>query len=130
MNKIILTGNLTRDPELRQTTAGVNVADIGLAVTRNAKTADFFDLVAWRETAEYIAKYGRKGSRILIEGQAHNNTWTDKEGNKRTTIQITILHCEFINNRKASADTAESESNGEDDSAADNTFGCIEEEPA
>ena len=90
LNKIILMGRLTRDPELRHTQSGTAVASFSLAVDRDfksrdsgEKTTDFIDVVAWRNTAEFVSKYFAKGRMAVAEGRLQIRDWTDKEGGKR-----------------------------------------------
>lgn len=89
LNKVILHGRLTKDPEFRQTTSGVPVCRITVAIDRqfaNKQTGeretDFIDIQAWRNTAEFVSRYFMKGSLILVEGSIRNNNWTDNEGKK------------------------------------------------
>ena len=83
MNKVILSGNLTKEVEVRYTQNGKAVVKVGLAVTRNFKNAegnrdaDFFNLVAWDKTAEFFGNYLSKGTKILVEGRIQNNNYTD-----------------------------------------------------
>lgn len=87
MNDVKLSGRLTRDPELKQTPNGVPVATFALAVDRkfNREEADFIPVTTWRKTAEFVAKYFRKGQRVIIaSGRIRVDPYTDKDGNKRT----------------------------------------------
>ena len=91
MNSVKLSGRLTRDPELKQTQAGVPVASFGLAVDRkfNRDEADFIPITAWRKTAEFVAKYFHKGQRVIIsEGRIRVTPYTDRDGNKRTRFEV------------------------------------------
>lgn len=91
MNSVKLSGRLTRDPELKQTQAGVPVASFGLAVDRkfNRDEADFIPITAWRKTAEFVAKYFHKGQRVIIsEGRIRVTPYTDRDGNKRTHFEV------------------------------------------
>lgn len=96
LNLQILQGRLTRDPELRRTKSGVPVASFTVACDRDIaangqeRETDFLDCVAWRGTAEFISKYFRKGSMILIYGRTENRRWTDKDGNKRVSNEINV----------------------------------------
>ncbi len=89
LNKIILMGRLTRDPELRRTQSGTAVASFTLAVERDFKTqdgqreTDFIDIVAWRSTAEFVSKYFTKGRMAVVDGRLQVRDWTDRDGNKR-----------------------------------------------
>ena len=94
LNKIILMGRLTRDPELRHTAAGNPVASFSLAVERDFKSeggeraTDFIDIVAWRSTAEFVSKYFTKGRMAVVEGRLQIRNWIDKNGNKRRTAEV------------------------------------------
>ena len=94
LNRIILMGRLTRDPELRHTQAGTSVASFSLAVDRDFKNqagekeTDFIDVVAWRSTAEFVSKYFTKGRMAVVEGRLQLRDWTDKDGNKRRTAEV------------------------------------------
>ena len=94
LNRIILMGRLVRDPELRRTQSGTAVAAIRLAVDRDYKArsgekqADFFDVVAWRATAEFVSKYFAKGRMAVVEGRLQTRDWTDKDGSKRVATEI------------------------------------------
>ena len=95
LNKIILMGRLTRDPELRRTGSGVAVASFSVAVDRDfagrengERETDFIDCVAWRNTGEFVSKYFTKGSMIVVSGRLQIRSWTDKEGNKRRTAEV------------------------------------------
>ena len=94
LNHIVLMGRLTRDPELRRTGSGVAVASFTLAVDRDfaaqgaEKETDFIDVVAWRSTAEFVAKYFTKGRMAVVTGRLQIRNWTDKEGNKRRSAEV------------------------------------------
>lgn len=108
MNRITLSGNLTRDPEVRYTQSGKAYARLGIAVNRpfsKDKAVDFFNLVAWDKTAEIIGKYMSKGSRILVDGRLQTSKYKDKDGNDRTSTEVIIENFEFAgDNKKKSAD--------------------------
>lgn len=101
MNKIILIGNVTRDPELKTTTGNINYCNFGLAVPRsfNREETDFFNLIAWRQTADLIAEYVNKGDKIAIEGRVEISQYTDKEGNKRNSTNIVVDSIEFLTSK-------------------------------
>ncbi len=94
LNRIVIMGRLTRDPELRRTQSGTPVTSVRIAVDRDfkgqdgSKQADFFDVVAWRQTAEFVSKYFTKGRMAIVEGRLQSRDWQDKDGNKRTSIEI------------------------------------------
>ena len=95
LNHIVLMGRLTRDPELRRTATGVAVATFSLAVDRDfassatgEKETDFIDIVAWRNTAEFVSKYFAKGRMAVVSGRLQIRNWNDKEGNKRRSAEV------------------------------------------
>ena len=97
-NKVILMGNLTRDPELKQTPSGASVCSFSIAVNRKAAKngeVDFIDIVAWRQTAEFVSKYFKKGKTILVCGQLQTRSYTDKQGNKRTVTEVVAEEVSF-----------------------------------
>lgn len=107
MNSVKLSGRLTRDPELKQTPAGVPVASFSLAVDRkfNREEADFIPITAWRKTAEFVAKYFHKGQRVIIsEGRIRVTPFTDRDGNKRTRFEVVADEVEFGESRRAPED--------------------------
>ncbi len=95
INKVILSGRLTADPELRITTSGLSVCNFSVAWNAGKDTADFFEAVAWRETAEFLTKYFRKGDGIEIVGQLKSKTYTTKEGNKRKSYEVVCENISF-----------------------------------
>ena len=104
-NKVILVGNLVSDPELKTTPSGVNVMRFRIAVGRRfAKAdaeikADFFDIVAWRNTAEFISKFFKKGSPILVSGSLQNRSWSDSDGNKRYATEVVADEVSFVGSK-------------------------------
>ena len=106
LNRIILMGRLVRDPELRRTQSGTAVAAIRLAVDRDYKAqsgerqADFFDVVAWRATAEFVSKYFAKGRMAVVEGRLQTRDWTDKDGSKRVATEIVAEKVYFGDSRR------------------------------
>lgn len=112
LNRIILMGRLTRDPELRHTQSGTAVASFSLAVDRDfkdkqtgEKTADFIDVVAWRSTAEFVSRYFTKGRMAVVEGRLQMRDWTDKEGNKRRSHEV-IADSVYFGDSKRDGDTS------------------------
>ena len=92
LNKIVLMGRLTRDPELRKTQSDTPVCSFSLAVDRDykrdgEKETDFIDVVAWRSTAEFVSRYFAKGRMAVVEGRLQIRDWTDKEGGKRRSAE-------------------------------------------
>ena len=101
-NRVILAGNLTRDPELRFTNDGVPVCSFGLAVNRvrsRDEEVDFFDISAWRELGETIANYKKKGDPILVEGRLQYRTWEAQDGSKRSKVDIVADNVQFLGGR-------------------------------
>ncbi|MBR2734425.1 MAG: single-stranded DNA-binding protein [Selenomonadaceae bacterium] len=107
MNKVILMGNLTRDVEIRDCANNTTVARAGIAVNRpyKNKEVDFFNLVAFNETAEFLSKYFAKGSKILVEGYLRTSNYEDRDGVKRTATDIIIEQIEFAGTKKDSGNT-------------------------
>lgn len=105
MNKVILVGRLTKDPELRATTSGVNVCSFTVACDRRfvkqgeERKADFINCIAWRQTGESIAKYFAKGHRIALEGSLQVRSWTDNEGKNRYATEVVVDQWEFAQNK-------------------------------
>ena len=102
-NRVILAGNLTRDPELRFTNDGIPVCSFGLAVNRRrskSEEVDFFDISAWRELGETIANYKKKGDPILVEGRLQFRSWEDREsGQKRSKVDVVADNVQFLGGR-------------------------------
>ena len=108
LNKVILIGHMTADPELKQTASGVNVCSFSIGVTRKytrgeQSQSDFINIVAWRSTAEFIARYFRKGSAICICGSLQTRTWTDNNGNKRYETEVVADEATFVERKSESA---------------------------
>lgn len=106
MNKAIITGCLTRDPEKRTTPNGVSVSTFTIAVKRRFKNvdsgydADFINCVAWRATADFVAKYFQKGSRIGVVGSIQTRSYDDKNGNKRYVTEVVADEVEFAGGKE------------------------------
>ena len=107
-NKVILIGNMVADPELKTTPTGVNVCSFRIAVGRRfvkpnePQQTDFIDIVAWRTQAEFIAKYFSKGKPVLVCGAIQSRNWQDKEGNKRTTVEVIADEVSFVERKSVS----------------------------
>ena len=115
LNKIIIMGRLTRDPELRRTGSGLAVASFSVAVDRDypnketgERETDFINCVAWRHTGEFVSKYFSKGSMIVVSGRLQIRNWTDKDGNKRTTAEIVADDVYFGESKKEKTESASS----------------------
>ncbi len=110
LNHIVLMGRLTRDPELRRTASGIAVASFTLAVDRDfgtnretgEKETDFIDIVAWRNTAEFVSKYFSKGRMAVVSGRLQIRGWTDKEGNKRRSAEVVADNVYFGDSKRDS----------------------------
>lgn len=102
MNKVLLVGNLARDPETRTTNAGVTYTNFTVACQRRIanqqgiRAADFINCVAWRQTAEFVAKYFNKGSRIGVEGTLQARSYEAQDGSKRHVTEVIVDHVEFV----------------------------------
>ena len=111
LNHIVLMGRLTRDPELRRTGSGIAVASFSLAVDRDfgssandgEKETDFIDIVAWRNTAEFVSKYFTKGRMAVVSGRLQIRNWTDKEGNKRRSAEVVADNVYFGDSKRDAA---------------------------
>ena len=109
LNKIFIMGRLTRDPELRRTQSGTAVTSFTLAVDRDFKSqsgekeTDFIDVVAWRSTAEFAAKYFTKGRMAIVEGRLQIRPWTDKEGNSRRSAEVVADNIYFGDSKRDNA---------------------------
>lgn len=103
-SKVIIVGNITRDPELRTTPSGTQVCGFSVAVNRNYKdnsgeqkeNVSFFDCSAWGKSGEIIAQYAKKGSGILVSGRLEQRSWEDKEGQKRSRVEIVVEDFNFV----------------------------------
>ena len=106
LNKIILMGRLTRDPELRRTQSGTAVTSFSLAVDRDFKSqggdkeTDFIDIVAWRNTAEFVSKYFTKGRMAVVEGRLQIRDWTDRDGGKRRSAEVIAENVYFGDSKR------------------------------
>ena len=111
LNKVILIGHMTADPELKQTPSGVSVCSFSIGVSRRYTKAgeqaqsDFINIVAWRQTAEFIARYFRKGTAICICGSLQTRTWTDNNGNKRYATEVVADEASFVERKSDSQRT-------------------------
>jgi len=106
MNKVFLSGNLTRDVEVRHTQSGKTYARTGIAVNRpfSKDAVDFFNLVAWDKTADFLGKYFKKGSRAIIEGRIQTDSY-EKDGVKHTTFDVVVDNVEFGDSKRQDGDT-------------------------
>lgn len=106
LNVVALMGRLVADPQLRQTATGKNVASFRVAVDRGRKDAngqnqaDFFDIVAWDKSAEFICRYFQKGSMIAVEGRLQSRNYQDKSGNNRNAVEVVVNNVSFAGNKE------------------------------
>ena len=109
MNKVFLIGNLTRDPELTETSGGVSVCHFAIAVNRSYTSADgdrqtdFFNVTAWRGLAENIARYTKKGSKVAVSGSVQIRNYEDNQGARRTAVDVIAQDVEFLTQRNANS---------------------------
>ena len=112
LNKVVLAGRLTGDPELKQTASGISVLSFTLAVNRRFASkageqgesqADFITVVAWRQTAEFISRYFKKGSSLCVTGSIQTRTWNDNTGAKRYATEVVVDEAMFVDSRADSA---------------------------
>lgn len=109
LNEVVLCGRLTADVELKQTASGTPVCSFSLAINRRVardkpQEADFIDCVAWRGTAEFIAKYFKKGSSLYIAGSLQKRYWSDNNGQKRYVTEVIVEKAEFVDNKSDGAE--------------------------
>ena len=106
LNKVILGGRVTADPELKHTPQGIPVCSFSIAVNRRSKDgqapADFINCQAWRATAEFISRYFKKGSSICLVGSIQTRTWNDQQGNKRYATEVIADEAFFVDSKSES----------------------------
>ncbi len=108
LNCAVLMGRLVADPELRTTTSGISVTSFRIAVDRSfvrqgeERQADFIDIVAWRQTADFVCRYFRKGSMIAVQGSIQTRNYEDKQGNKRTAVEVVADNVSFCGSKAES----------------------------
>ena len=114
LNKVILGGRLTADPELQTTSSGISVVRFSIAVNRRfskdsaqQSETDFFNVTAWRQTAEFVSRYFRKGSSICVTGSIQNRNWTDQQGQKHYRTDIVADEVMFVDSRSDSPAAAD-----------------------
>lgn len=107
INSVVLQGRFTKDPDLRYTQSQTAVLSFGLAVQRNIKPegaqdypVDFLECVAWRNTAEFLSKYFRKGSLVIVRGRLQKREWTDQNGNKRYATEVIVDEASFCEKKQ------------------------------
>lgn len=119
LNRVTITGRMTADPELKKTNSDISVIGFSIACERNYKKSDgeketdFFNVVAWRSTSEFVGKYFRKGALITVDGHLQSRRYTDKEGNNRVAIEI-VADSVYFGNSKNNNSGSESDVNNND----------------
>ncbi len=107
INSVVLMGRLTAAPECKKTNSGISVTSFSIAVDRNyrreEKQTDFINIVAWRQTADFICNYFKKGQMIAIEGSIQTRSYEDKNGNKRTVFEVIANNVSFCGDKRDSA---------------------------
>ena len=107
LNKVVIMGRFTKDPELRRTGSGTAVTSFSLACDRDFKSrsgdkeTDFIEVVAWKNTAEFVSKYFSKGRMAVVEGRLQIRDWTDKAGSKRTTAEVVADNVYFADSKRS-----------------------------
>ena len=125
MNKVVLVGRLTRDPEVRSTSSGSNTARFTVAVNRNFKNkdgqydADFVSCVAFRNTADFVSKFFKKGSMIGLEGRIQTGSYDAQDGSKRYTTDVVVDNVEFVGGRNEGSSSVPSNNSYMDMPASD-----------
>lgn len=113
LNQVTIMGRLCADPELRRTQSGTAVCNARIAVERDyadqngERVTDFFDVAAWRGTAEFLCKYFPKGRKVVLDGRLQTRSWTDRDGNKRVTVEIVAESVYFADSRPVSSSETE-----------------------
>ncbi len=133
MNKVILMGRLTRDPEMRQTTSGIAVCSFSIAVNRRfakdgQQNADFINCTAWRQQAEFICKYFHKGSMMALVGSLQSRSWDGQDGKKQYATDVVVEEVHFTGSKQESgtAGGAGDYQMVQPSPASDNAFGDID----
>lgn len=118
LNRVVIMGRLTRDPELRHTQSGTSVASFCLAVDRDfkdkatgEKATDFIDIVAWRSSAEFVSRYFTKGRMAVVNGRLQTRTWKDKDGNNRKAVEVVADGIYFGDSKRDEAPSAPADEN-------------------
>lgn len=111
VNSVVIMGRLCAAPELKKTQSGISVCSVCVAVDRPRRQdaeaqTDFLDIVAWRQTAEFLARYFGKGQQIAVEGKLQSRTWADNEGHRRKTVEIVADQLHFCGPKQDSAGRA------------------------
>ena len=131
MNKVILMGRLTRDPEMRQTPNGVSVCSFSIAVNRRfakegQQTADFINCTAWRQQAEFICKYFQKGAMIAVVGSLQSRSWENQEGKKQYSTDVVVDEVYFTGSKNEGSSQSFDSGFAAPQQRNDNSFGDID----
>ena len=128
LNKAILMGRLTRDPELRYTQNNLPVVQFTIAVERNRAAqgqenqTDFINIVAWRKTAEFVSQWFTKGVMIIVTGSIQSRRWQDKNGNNRTSIEVVADEVQFGESKRSREENSGYQQGGYDNRGYQNTY--------
>lgn len=113
INHVVISGNLTRDPDIKQTNSGTSVAELGVAVNTNIKKdgiweskPNYFQVTVWGKQAELCSQYLQKGSKITVDGRLEWQSWENKEGNKNSRVVIIAQQIEFVSNTKGKSNSS------------------------
>ena len=130
LNKVVLMGRLTADPELKHTPSNVAVCTFSLAVNRrfNRNETDFIDVVTWRQQAEFVSKYFAKGQQMDLVGALQTRTWEDKNGNKRKSVEVVADEVYFADSKRTSGNNSSRDEALPFDFSGGNAFSEIEDE--
>lgn len=130
LNKVILMGRITTDPELKHTPSNVAVCTFSLAVNRrfNRNETDFIDVVTWRQQAEFVSKYFAKGQQMALVGALQTRTWEDKNGNKRKSVEVVADEVYFADSKRTSGNNSSRDEALPFDFSGGNAFSEIEDE--
>lgn len=118
LNQVVLMGRLTRDPELRSTTGGVDVTNFTLAVDRSyakagaEKETDFLDCVAWRGTAEFVSRYFKKGMQVAVTGRVQTRKWKDQQDQRRVAVEVVVDEAFFADSKRETSAVDRTEPRG------------------
>ena len=136
LNRVILIGRLTRDPELRYTPSGTAVASFSIANNRTYAVAgekkeqvSYFDCIAWSKLGEIITEYCKKGQRIAVEGRLQQRRWEDQENNKKSKIELVIENFQFLTGKGAGDESSQSQGNTSNDSSSDYSSAGFDDNP-
>ena len=137
LNHIVLMGRLTRDPELRYTQSQLPVVSVRLAVDRDfggrdgsERQTDFIDVVAWRNTAEFVSKYFTKGSMAVVSGRLQIREWTDRDGNKRSSAEVVADNVYFGDSKRSREEGGAAPRTGGDSNPSRGSFQSFDSAPA